>query len=239
MKTNIYGLAFLTTLMFMVNARLPFSHIITFFIQEAPFNAKNGANKFNDSVAIPGKLSSKIARSMVTYAHQGIFATYGGYLVVSDFNGQITFPRMQQKEEITLIITEKIEPVLMLGNTIHHWVLLNTIPSAVYSVSHKQDAHTKLYYWDVKPAKTPENNIIPLTSIVIFAKPKDIIVPIGITLSNNSPQLILPTIYATKNINELAPTLGVLKVRQFFGPLSITDKKENTTYYSAQMITTQ
>lgn len=239
MKKKCYLLVSLITLFFILNARLPFSHIITFFIQEAPFNGESSTNKFNEAATAPGKLASKIALSMVSHANRGIFATYGGYLVVSGFNGQITFPRMQQKEELTLIITERIEPVLMLGNTIHHWVLPPNIPVAVYSIIRKQDPTTKLYYWDVKPTKRPKNNIIPLTSIVIFAKPKDMIVPIGITLSNDNPQFLLPTIYAKKNSNELAPTLGVLKIRQFFGSVSITNKKENNTYYSTQMITTQ
>jgi hypothetical protein len=145
---------------------------------------------------------------------------------------------MQQKEDLTLIITERIEPVLMLGNTIHHWTLLS-IPTAIYSVARKQDTRTKLFYWDVKPANKPENNIIPLTSIVLFAKPKNIIVPTGITITNDSQQLILPTLYATKNINDIAPALSVLKVRQFFGPISVINKKENDTYYSTQIISTQ
>jgi hypothetical protein len=241
MKKNIDRLVFFGLALFIIlecTARLPFSHVITFFIQEAPFKSDDAIQKFKQLVATPGKIASKIANSIVTFAHQGIFATYGGYLVVSDYNGQITFPRMQQKEQLTLIITEKIEPVFMLGNTIHHWTLPN-IPASLYSIERKEDPQLKLFYWNVQETKEPDNKIIPITSIVIFAKPKNIIVPQGITITHDNPQFVLPTIYATKNINDLAPALSVLKIRAFFGPLSITNKKENDTYYSTQINSTQ
>ena len=236
MKKSIYGLGFLITLTLSLNARLPIGNIISFFIQQTNFNAPDEPDKFNEMVATPGKVSSKIAKSIAAPSHRGIFVTYGGYLVVSDFNGQVTFPRMQQKPNLTLIVTESIEPVIMLGNTIHHWEHLN-IPIATYSIEKKQDPQTEIYYWDVKQIPEPKKKIIPIPSIVIFAKPKNIIVPLGITVTDESQNLILPTLYSTKNINELEPSLAVLKVRQFFGPIIKTNKKENNTYYSTQIST--
>lgn len=240
MKKSIYGLSFLLVIAIHLNARLPFSHIISFFVQTAPFSSEEEdvAQKFNKTITTLGKAACKIACSVIASPHHGIFATYGGYMTISNINGQITFPLMQQSKKFLLIITEKIGPVFMIGNTIHHWKLLN-IPHITYSVERKQDQQTKLYYWDVEATPNPENNIIPLNSIVIFAKPKNIIVPTGISLTNDDPQLLLPTIYVTKNNNNIVPALSTLTVRQFFGPLSITNKKENNTYYSTQIITTQ
>lgn len=231
---KILVLLFLSTFFYHISyGRLPFSHIITFFIEEIPIDSKD-AIKFTQTINTPGKIASKITQSYLQTDHPSIFATYGGYLTISDFNGQITFPRMQQKEELTLIITENIKPVFMIGNTIHHWELL-PIPTQIYSVTRKQDPKTKLFYWDVEPEKSLPNNIIPLTSIVLFAKPKNIIVPIGITVTTDSPQLVLPPIYAKKNINILSPTLNILNIREFFGALPISIKKINNTYYSEQI----
>ncbi len=214
--------------------RLPFSHIITFFIQEVSFDTnKDTINKFETTVTTPGKVATKITQSFLSNGHHSIFATYGGYLTISDYNGQIIFPRMQQKEELTLIITENIKPVFMIGNTIHHWELVS--PAQIYSVIRKQDHKTKLFYWDVQPEKELANNIIPLTSIVLFIKPRNIIVPTGITITNDNPQLVLPTLYAKKSINPLTPTLNVLNIRQFFGALPSSIKKINNTYYAEQI----
>lgn len=238
MKKSIYGLSLLAATLFTLHARLPFTHVMTFFIIPAPFLQEDDAEAFTARVTQPGRVASKIAHSVAKPSSQGIFATYGGYLVISDPNGQITFPRMQQTTKFTLIITEKIEPIFMLGNTIHHWTLLN-IPTAIYSLEAKQDEATKLYYWDVKPAPRPQDTMIPLNSIVIFAKPKNIIVPTGITITPGSPHLFLPALYSVKNINDAMLGLTVLSFRQFFGPLMITNKKENNTYYSTQIINTQ
>lgn len=237
MKKSIYGSCFLL-LVFTVHARLPFSHVITFFIQSVPFSSGADETKFNKTVTTPGKAACKIACSVVPSPNHGIFAAYGGYLVISDFNGQVTFPRMQQKTNFLLIVTEKIVPIMMLGNTVHHWETLGS-NNAFYSIEREQDPKTQLYYWSVTAAQPPEKNIIPLTSIVIFAKPKNIIVPLGITVTNDNPQLILPTLYATNDTNNVIPALSALTIRQFFGSLSTTNKKENDMYYSTQINTTQ
>ena len=128
---------------------------------------------------------------------------------------------------------------MMIGNTVHHWELLPKNPSAAYTLERKQDPETKLFYWDMQPTDLPENNIIPLNAIVVLTKPSSIFVPTGITISNDNPQWILPTIYATKTINAVAPALAALNVRQFFGPISLTRKKATDTYYSTQINTHQ
>ena len=241
MKISFIHLSFFIFFTYSVDARLPFSHIITFFVQELPFNApdEDTNSKFAKTTSTPGKVAHKIAHSVASSAHKGIFVTYGGYLAVTNFNGQVTFPRMQQKTDFTFIVTEKIEPVMMIGNTVHHWVLLKNVPASSYSVERKQSNQTQLYYWDVQKTENPENNIIPLNSIVVFAKSKNIIVPLGITLSNDSSQLILPPVYVVKNNNDLLPALETLNVRQFFAPVIKTNKKDSNTYYSSQMSSTQ
>lgn len=220
-------------------ARLPISSIITFYIHESPFtNPQDDSTKFNQKIATPGKIANKIANKLTSQSNREIFSTYGGYLVVSNFNGQVTFPRMQQKTDFFLIVTEHIQPVFMIGNTIHHWEIPK-IPASFYSITRKQSKETKLFYWDVQPATQPKNNIIPINSIVLFAKPKNIIVPIGITITNDDPQLILPPVYVVKNNTNVIPALETLQVKQFFGTIHLENKKENATYYSSHVITTQ
>jgi hypothetical protein len=236
---QIFLLGIIVSFISFLYAPIPTSSIITFFIYESPFNAPQEITKLKGKDIAPGGLANKIASSLITQANRGIFVTYGGYLVISDFNGQVSFPRMQQKTDFILIVTEQIKPILMIGNTIHHWEIVPTVPASSYSITKKQDNGTKLFYWEVQSIANPENNIIPLNSIVIFAKSKNIIVPTGITLSNDNPQLILPPVYSVKSNANVIPTLKVLQVRQFFGTLRLDNKKENATYYSSQIVTTQ
>ncbi len=218
-------------------------HIITFFIQPyliddiSEQKTKESVEKLQQTISTPGKISYKIVKGQTPDYQTGILVTYSGYLVVSNMLGQITLPRLTQKPVLNILITEQIEPVMMIGNTVHHWELSKNTPAQMYSLERKEDAQTKLVYWEYQETALPTDNIIPLNTIVILTKPKNIVVPLGITLTDTSQQWILPTLFARKNINTLEPALSALKVRQFFGPINVVRKKASDTNYASQIST--
>lgn len=217
-------------------------HIITFFIQpltideETEAKKKETFDKLQHTLTTPGKVSYKIIKSHITNI-TGILVTYRGYLVISNSLGQIMLPRFTQQPNLSVLITEKIEPVMMIGNTVHHWELAKNISAKMYSLERKQDAETKLVYWEYKESPLPVDSIIPLNTIVLLTKPKNIVVPLGITLTDINQQWVLPTLYATKNVNTIEPALSILKVRQFFGPINVIQKKISDTNYASQIST--
>lgn len=185
----------------------------------------------------PGKLSAKILKNhyLSSHACQGIFSTYWGYVTFSDLYGQSVFPRKQQKGTFKLLITEKIIPIIMIGNTIHHWEINPIIATELYSIELKQDPKTKHFYWETASIPLPSNNRIQLDTIVIFAKPKDLYIYQGKSRTYETENFILPDIYAKKNLNRISPALWILNVRQFFGPLTKELIKKSDTYYSDQL----
>lgn len=228
MKKEMY----IVTLLFVFNqwagqtSIRPFDHILTFFIMPYPTQLieKNKEGK-----------PSTVSHQPLRKTNDGIFVSFMGYLAASNYLGQVTLPFILQQPsqacsscyEFSLLITEKIVPIFMVGNTIHHWEIIPTTKNAFYSLERKQDPETQLYYWEIQEKPLPANNMIPLNTITIFAQPENIYVPKGITLTNSNPQLFLPPLYAKQELNRVEPSLITLKTRQFFDPVKSVTKKNN------------
>ncbi len=200
--------------------------VISFFIRSYP-QAHITAQKITRT----GKIARHTIEGIADYQiPAGIFSTYAGYLNISDLDGQIVFPRKHAKPVIQLIVTTRITPILMFGKTIHHWELVPGVPVQMYTFERNFDEKTKTFYWDVQLAKLPEDNIIPLSSLVIFAKPRYFYIPTGITITDDSPNFILPTIYARKGIKITNNALYVFNLSHFFEQVYYRYKKQPNRY---------
>ncbi len=200
--------------------------IINLFIRPYP-QAHITAQKITRT----GKIARHTIEGIADYQiPAGIFSTYAGYLNISDLDGQIVFPRKHTKPIIQLIITTRITPILMFEKTIHHWELVPGVPAQMYTFEQNFDEKAKIFYWNVYPTELPENNIIPLSALIIFAKPRYFYVPTGITLTDDSPNLILPNIYARKGIKITNNALYVFNLSHFFSQVYYRYKKEPKRY---------
>lgn len=167
---------------------------------------------------------------------QGVFASYWGYLRTGNQNGQVLFPRKQRKPSLKILVTSRIKPVLMIGRTVHHWEIDPSIASTLYQLDRIEDPETKKSYWLVQSSDLPDNNIIGLDTIIIFAQPKHIVVPAGKFKTKKSPHLYLPDIYVKKGINTLLQSLWILKVKNFFSLVDYDIKQQSPTYTSLQIV---
>jgi len=156
----------------------------------------------------------------------GIFATYRGYLTLSDALGEIAFPYKQTKPIIDLLITPKISPVMMFGNTVAHWQHENDTQATLFQCALEQDQTTKLYYWNVQPKALPKNGVIPLSTLILFANPHTIYVPIGITPTKETANMMLPAMYVKKGINNISQSLYLLNLKHLFGSVRYLDKSD-------------
>lgn len=222
---------FITLFLYLPSARA--ESILSFFFVPYPtaFPLEH-AQEISSKLAKPGF----IAKHTVYNQHNptpvaGIFSTYAGYINVSDTNGQTEFPLMHFKfPGVTLIITTKLTPIIMGGNTISHWELEEGTPATLFTVEKKQDDKTKLFYWNTIEKIYPENRRIPLDSLIIIARPPDIYVPIGATLARRSPHLLLPDLYVKKGIKLVGNTLYMLNLNHFFGPIHYYYQKHPKRY---------
>jgi len=154
----------------------------------------------------------------------GIYASYLGYIGLSDQNGQLTFPRQQQSETMYLLITPEIEPELMMAPAlIHHWITKKKNPASFYSIKRKEEKRLHVYYFDVQKLAIPEN--IPYNTMIIYANPENVNIPVGISLTSYSPHFIIPDMYA-KKIGNIKNSLYTLSIKQYFEQIKINSKND-------------
>lgn len=207
--------------------------LITFFLRPYPTaDAEVASKKLGQKLGRPGKLAGHQAKQIVPAKVSGIFATYGGFLTTSDLNGQISFPRKHEAPAVNILITEKISPMIMSGNTIHHWELVEGSTPEYYRIEQKTDPETQATFWDTYPLALPSDNIIPLETIIIFANPKYTETPIGISPVTKSPNLILPDLYIKNGLNIALNSLYVVNLSHYFGPIFFMYQKEPHRYSS-------
>lgn len=206
--------------------------ILSLFIRPYPAQQlEQEASFFAQKLTHPTKTAQSILKhTLQAYPLAGVMATYAGYLAFSDTNGQMSFPRKHEASRIHLVITPAITPVLMMSNTIHHWELEIGTPAAMYNIERKLDPETNLAYWDTQEEPLPENNEIPLEALIIFDRPKDIYVPIGITVVKQTPNLVLPDIYLKQVQSTEEQAFYLLNIRMFFGTVNHLYKKQPKAY---------
>lgn len=155
----------------------------------------------------------------------GILVLYAGYMATSDFNGEIIMPRKHSSSSVNIVVMSELLPVMLFENTVDHWQFIPGVPAVMYSAEQKYDDTTG-YYWELKQIPIPADYKIPLSSIIIVAKPKNIVIPSGITPTHETANLVLPPIYVTKGINIVTNNIYMLTLRHLFKPVDVKNKRE-------------
>ena len=177
----------------------------------------------------------------------GISAVYLGFIATSNKNGQISFPRKHQSDQIYLLVTPKIIPTFMIAPAlIHHWEIDPSQPVEMYEINRKKDKKLNTYYFDVtnlkdaikdshtdrKTAEKYKNILIskeaiPLNTIALLTNPANITIPTGITLNHYSTNFILPDLIAKNGIDTTENSLYTLSIKQYFEQINIESKNDS------------
>ena len=217
MQKFIYAATFIALHMSYIQA----TNIISFFIRPYPHVLDQG--QMNERIHRRGmrqKHHLPLPQSVVRPG-VGIYALYGGYITLSDRNGQILLPRLETEAQLTLIVTNRLTPILMAGNTIGYWQIPEHQPYAIYHYQQISDPETRSLLWNVSQGEELNDRRIPDTAIIIISPPDSIYIPLGASLTQPYPSLVLPDMYAKKSIDSNASALYLLNLRQFFGSFSV------------------
>ncbi len=196
-------------------------YTINMFIQEYP--QANSTNQFK-SITYQGLPKQLMKSAFYQPVNVGIYGIYSGYLSHTNDFGLLSFPRKTIREQFNLVITPEMKPRFLISNTIQQWQISDPKETKMYQVKRLKDPETKIYYWKVLEQNLPNDLQIPLHSIIILAKPKNIFVPFGVTVTNKSTNIVLPTIYAKRGLDRIKQALFVIKIKQFFAPTSFIQK---------------
>lgn len=212
---------------FFITQKIVSDPIISLFLKE--YQEIPQADRFKKI----GKIAKEHTKGLMQgYPLSGIFSSYAGYLQASNSFGQIIFPRRHASSTLTLLITPSITPLMMFGNTIHHWELEPGVAAQLYTMTRHENTQQNLFFWTVEKGTLPANNIIPAQTIILFTKPSSISIPLGATKTDASPNLMLPDIFIKKGAVNSETTFFILNLRHFFAPINQLYKKEPTRFSS-------
>lgn len=174
----------------------------------------------------PHWLTEKFLRGPFAYATdpRGVYVTYAGFVDTIDVNRQVRFPRLTQENEITLIVTRKLVPVVIRGNTVEYFLRDNKYDIAYYTLKRMNDLEKKIEYWNVEKADVPANKKISASALIIFAEPEHIVVPLGKITATAGPNLVLPTIYANRGLEKDYNAFSFVKINRYFDPIQQVTK---------------
>lgn len=191
------------------------SSTITFFFRPYPL--------VNDIATMPSRQLTDVS---------GIFVTYAGQLDASRTTGQVKFVRKQTDPIISLVVANKVTPILGPRNTVIHWEIERGSSADLYQIQRSYDEASKIYYWSITKGVVPSQGILPIQTILIFAHPNDIYVPEGITVTDDNVNFALPDIYVKHSIDKMAYALYVLGIKNFFSPINLEFKRNDSNYSS-------
>lgn len=197
--------------------------IVLFFQAEQ----MSDAEKISAKLKKPGKLARYAANGMLRSSIvEGIISAYGGYVATSDYNGELSFPRKHQKNNIVIVITPEIAPVVLFESTINAWKRLPHVPAAMYRCEQIYDAQKDGYYLKTEEIPLSEDMNIPLAAVIVIAEPKNVRMEIGTTPAIETGNFVVPTLYVKKGINTLENSSYMLAIRHLFKPTRTEENRE-------------
>lgn len=197
---------------------------ITLFFTPEPLT---DAEKISQKLAKPGKIAKYTAKGLVqTSLVEGILAAYGGYVAASDYNGELSFPRKHTKNSVEIIITPEMIPVPLFESTILNWRRIPGLPATMYVCEQLHDEQKDKHYWQTREVSLSDDMTIPLSAIIIVAKPKNVRMEGGKTEMNESGNFVLPNVYVKKGINIIDNSLYMLTIRHLFKPVQTEENRE-------------
>lgn len=237
-KKNLFLGALLSTLTLQST-----DSIITIFVQKYPYLSQSEIKKltknpqsddllnYSKALRQPDYLYNHVVHSYQSKHHlPSIMCMYAGNICLSTPDGQISFPRLQQKTEIYLLISDKIIPAYMIAPaTIANWMIDPKAPAQMYLMKLEHDPKTSLSYWQTTKVALPADNNIPLNTLIFIADPNTMYVPLGATITDLSSNLVLPTIYIKRDFCFIRNTLFTLATNQYFRDTHPSAKQDDQT----------
>ncbi len=203
-------------------------HVITFFVRPLPSAPSTAITRFIEEQKKLMGPETKMPPIMSTivglpFMLAGTYASYAGTITHSDRNGQILFLRKSPDAKLNVLVTESIKPIPvdpLHPKTLFGFEVDKDAAAQMYLFERLQDPETEQYAWHVKQVPFDKDKRIPYDTIIFYANPYHIIVPIGPSATTVSENFVLPDFYVTERYNSAYNALRFLKVRHYFAPVS-------------------
>lgn len=219
---------FISTISLTLQAQIS-PHVITFFVRPLPDIVTEVQEKaIERQTKLKEPKESTLTGSLIKnegpsdVLNRGVYVSYAGNVARSDRDGQVIFERKTAGSKIHVIITQDIIAVPvdpLKEKTIYGFVLSPKALAQHYLFEKLQDPTTMLYFWRVTTLPAPKNKRLPYDTVVIFAHPKHVVVPLEDTITLSGENLVLPDFFTTKHLASATNAMRFLKIRQYFAPV--------------------
>lgn len=237
-KKNLYLFALVSNL-----TLYSIDSIVTIFVQKYPYLSKSEISeieqkphrfdpvKYSKALRQPDFLYKDVMKSYKKKNQlPAIMCMYAGNIALSTPDGQISFPRLQQIPDMHILVTDKIIPAYMIAPaTVHNWMIDQKSPTEMYLMKLETDKKTNLSYWQTSKMDLPKDNNIPLNTLIFIADPSTMYIPLGATIYDRSPNIVLPTIYIKRDFCFIKNTLFTLATNQYFRDTHPSIKQDDQT----------
>ena len=205
-------------------------HIISFFIRPLPAleltqeERTSADQKAKKQLDTPGKILKSITKKELSprLFYSGIYVAYAGTFTHSNPLGEVIFERTSPEAKFHLLVTEDLKSVPIdaySSKTLYGFAPDPASDSELYLFERLQDPETGSYTWYVTHEPLKKHKLLPIDTIIIFADPKQLIVPIGSTDTTMSENFTLPDFYITQRNGIAVNALRFLKMRHYFAPV--------------------
>lgn len=150
---------------------------------------------------------------------EGIYVSYQGMVATSDCNGQVVFANRQAQPKLTVVVTDSLTPIIIFSNTVQHMNVREEHEAIFYEVTRTRDPKLKRIVWNTTLIPSPTNRRIPDDALIIFAKPSQVVIMEGKTITTEDVNLLLPTVYIRTGITSTDNALQFMKVAKFYAPV--------------------
>ncbi len=227
LRTQLITICLVSLFSYQVKSQVS-PHIITFFVRPLPASPSAALSKAKEEqsrrIGADEILQPMLNQVLnLPFLHAGLYASYAGTITHSNGDGQILFERKSPEPKLFVLITDTIKPIPidpLKPKTLLGFTLDPKMAAEQYSFKREQDPETELYEWHVTSVAIDRNSPIPYDTIIIYADPRNIIVPIGSTLTTNNENFVLPDFYVTEGYNSALNALRFLKIRHYFAPVT-------------------
>lgn len=130
----------------------------------------------------------------------GIQVRYAGYRRYTGRDGKASFPLTHSAKKVSVIVTSKVFPRILSGNTVDHFALWEgkkpaEVDAQMFEMT-KEKVGEKEWTWTVEERKAlPEDGKISNTAVIIQADPKSVFVPVGKSKGLDKKHHALPQIF--------------------------------------------
>ena len=203
-------------------------HVIAFFIKPLPISPSPALQKAVEEqkrIVNPDLPTEPVLTKAfnIPFFQTGMYVSYAGTITHTGPDGKILFERKTADPKLMVLITDALRPVPInpySEKTLSGFILGPKAYAQQYLFERLQDPETETYAWYVTPVKVDKDKRIPYDTVILFANPAHVVVPIGPTGTRMSENLVLPDFYVTAGFNSAFDALSFLKIRQYFAPVA-------------------